>query len=542
LLTDDICASWASAGSWVLLIGRGDRPLLERAEQLGLGPQTILWRDELPRNRSGLLRLRGLAPHDHAAIVSADWSLELNPQLYKLALRLTPARQRWLIDLARDQPPRPLRASELNRGIVALPVTVAAGACEGAAAVAVAATLRRRRRSYGAARRIVGVWMNHGSAPVGGAVTHVGGILRGFAKEGFDTALVTTDPIPSALREEVGEHHLAAPLPARNRVTSDLHAMAVNRTLAAELQRVASTARPAFIYQRHFPFITAGLRVARRSGLPLVLEFNNSEVWARENWNAPSRPERLLDPLLRWSEQTVVKHADLVVAVSDQAASMAREAGARHERVVVVPNGVDIEAIDRLRANAVRSTQGGPIVGWIGSFGVWHGAEVLVEALVHLPDNVTALLIGDGGTRPACVALAKRLGVAERIEWTGALPHADAVARLAGCDLLASPHVPFRERRFFGSPTKLFEFMALGLPIVASRLEQLEEVLDDGRTAVLVAPGDPAALAHGIATVLGDRQLASRLASGARREAEARHDWVMRARQITGRLVEAGVL
>jgi glycosyltransferase involved in cell wall biosynthesis len=174
-----------------------------------------------------------------------------------------------------------------------------------------------------------------------------------------------------------------------------------------------------------------------------------------------------------------------------------------------------------------------PRIGWVGSFGSWHGAEVLVRALRELPDGVGAVLVGDGPRRESCRRLAEELGVASRIEWTGALAHRDAVGRLAACDVLASPHVPLEGGEpFFGSPTKLFEYMAIGRPIVASRLEQIGEVLEDGRTGRLVRPGEPGELAQAIREVLAMPGRGRTLGEAARREALAHHTWHHRAVEI----------
>ena len=115
------------------------------------------------------------------------------------------------------------------------------------------------------------------------------------------------------------------------------------------------------------------------------------------------------------------------------------------------------------------------------------------------------------------------------------MPHDEAIRRLAECDVLVSPHVEIPNQRFFGSPTKLFEYMAIGRPIVASRLEQLGDVLEDGATARLVTPGDERELALAIDQVLGSPDRGQALGRAARREAE-RHTWDRRARAIMDRL------
>jgi len=381
---------------------------------------------------------------------------------------------------------------------------------------------------------MLGVWVNVGSS-VGGAVTHLSGIMGGFAGLGLYTAMVTTNPIPSQLSQRVDCHQLVGPLPPRVRLTSDLYGILINKYVLSAARRVASSVTPAFVYQRHRPFLVAGLHAARAAGVPFVLEFNNSEAWAREHWNTPRAIERGFDPLLRYMERFVLEQADLVIAVSSIAAEVAEECGAEAGRVAVVPNAVDLQLIDRA-IGASDSSEPQATVGWIGTFGPWHGAEVIVQALAHLPENVTALMIGDGSTRRACIELADRLGLSGRIEWTGRLAHDEALMRLARCAVLASPHVPFRDQRFFGSPTKLFEYMALGLPVVASRLEQLAEILEDGTTAVLVEPGNATDLARGIREVLGRPDRGAALGLAAREAAEQRHTWKRRAEDIVGEL------
>src|SRR6185503_5052630 len=119
---------------------------------------------------------------------------------------------------------------------------------------------------------------------------------------------------------------------------------------------------------------------------------------------------------------------------------------------------------------------------------------------------------------------------------TGLVEQADGPPYLAACDILTSPHVPNADGTpFFGSPTKLFEYMAMGKGIVASRLDQVAEVLEDGRAAVMVTPGDPDSLARGIEALIDDPSRRERLGREARRLVIERHTW----RMHTSRIIEA---
>jgi glycosyltransferase involved in cell wall biosynthesis len=145
-------------------------------------------------------------------------------------------------------------------------------------------------------------------------------------------------------------------------------------------------------------------------------------------------------------------------------------------------------------------------------------------------------MVGDGDERSSCESLATTLGVAGRIEWTGPIARPAALRQLADCDLLVSPHVPLPDQPFFGSPTKIFEYMALSRPIVASRLGQIGDVLEDRVTARLVTPGDVGELAEVTLEVLKSEDQGRALGRAARREAEAHHTWDQRARSVLDHL------
>jgi glycogen synthase len=142
------------------------------------------------------------------------------------------------------------------------------------------------------------------------------------------------------------------------------------------------------------------------------------------------------------------------------------------------------------------------------------GVETLVEAAARMrTPGVQIVLVGDGRDRPRVEHLARRLGVAERVHVTDFVAHERVPAVLASADLLVLPS--FYEEL----GTVLVEAMQVGLPAVASRVGGVPEVVEDGVTGLLVAPGDPAALAAAMDAVLVDPDLAGRLGANALRKA-----------------------
>jgi glycosyltransferase involved in cell wall biosynthesis len=146
---------------------------------------------------------------------------------------------------------------------------------------------------------------------------------------------------------------------------------------------------------------------------------------------------------------------------------------------------------------------------------------------------VRLLMIGSGPGLAASTRIISDAGLDAHAHFTGLVAQEDAARYLAACDILASPHVPNPDGSpFFGSPTKLFEYMAMGKAIVASNLDQIGEVLRHGETAWMVPPGDADALSRGLARLVDDRNLRISLGEAARRDVLAHHTWRAHVRKI----------
>ncbi|HKR66191.1 MAG TPA: glycosyltransferase [Thermoanaerobaculia bacterium] len=180
--------------------------------------------------------------------------------------------------------------------------------------------------------------------------------------------------------------------------------------------------------------------------------------------------------LRRWSTRVVV--------VSD---ALGREYGGLHP--VTVHNGIELERFARPRV----PRSGPPRIATVSVLRPKKGIEVLLDAARRV-ENATFLIIGDGPMREEWTVLAQRLGVADRVTWAGHRRDVDAL--LAGCDLFVHPSL---DDAF---PTVLLEALAAGLPIVASRVGGIPEIVEEGVTGHLVPPGDADALARAIGDAL----------------------------------------
>jgi len=377
----------------------------------------------------------------------------------------------------------------------------------------------------------------------GGSVGHIAGVINEFARMPDAPILLSTDDIPTV--DARVRTHL---VPVREAFWNfrELPAVVMNGAFDEAIERVAGGVPIAFVYQRYSLDSYAGLRAARARQVPFVLEYNGSEIWMGRHWGRPLKHEALAERI----ERINLTRATMVVVVSRVMADDVIARGADASRVLVNPNGVDAE---RYRPNIdgrpVRTALGlgdRVVIGFIGTFGPWHGAEVLAHAFVDLrsrhPDlqsTTRLLLIGDGAGLDEVREILRRGGAGDAVSYAGLVPQADGPAHLAACDVLVSPHVPNPDGTpFFGSPTKLFEYMAMGRAIVASALDQIAEVLEDDRTARLVPPGDAGALADTLAALVRDSAARRRLGGAARARALDRHTWRQHVQRTIDRLSE----
>lgn len=377
----------------------------------------------------------------------------------------------------------------------------------------------------------------------GGSVGHIAGVLNHLGEFTGPPILLTTDTIPT-VRADI-EVHCVSPLEAFWEYP-ELPSFIMNRAFDEAADRHVGARPLACVYQRYSLNNYSGVRLAARRATPFVVEYNGSEIWMSRHWGSPLEHEALSTRI----EMLNLAAADLIVVVSQAMEDELAARGVPKEKILVNPNGVEPAVYSPdVDGSAVREQYGlggKTVIGFIGTFGPWHGAEVLAEAFGRLLEartewrgRVRLLMIGDGVRMPEVRAAIARHQIEQECVLTGLVAQADGPRYLAACDILASPHVPNADGSpFFGSPTKLFEYMAMGKGIVASDLDQIGVVLnarEDVPAAVMVVPGDVDALAAGLATLVDDPARREALGRIARQLVLERHTW----RAHTGRIVDA---
>ena len=404
-------------------------------------------------------------------------------------------------------------------------------------------------------------------APVGGSVGHTAGVIGELAGRGFSVDYASVKPLPTRRR---GAKWLKLEPPTLLAFPPELNYYPYAKFIESRISQMHRVEPWSFIYQRFSLHNFSGPLLAQRLNIPCVLEFNGSEVWASEHWGT----RLVLHDEAVAAEKAAVGSADLVITVSDELADDLRHKLVPAERILVYPNCVDPTVFDPARfkpdeitelRDRYRIPRDAFVVGFIGTFGQWHGVDFLAECIRDLVtyesdwvnrSRLHFLLIGDGAKMPLVQKILGDELIGRSMTLTGLVPQIEAPKYLACADLLVSPHVRNVDgTEFFGSPTKLFEYMAMERPILASALNQIGDVIA-GRgpkslghadhigppCGLTFKPGDSTDFRNQLKRLVEDRNLAADLARSARKEVLAHYTWHRHVDAILERMIALGLL
>lgn len=309
-------------------------------------------------------------------------------------------------------------------------------------------------------------------------------------------------------------------------------ALVLQQTLA--LRRAALAARPDVLHlfkPKGYSGLAALLLRQMHPELPLVVDTDDWEGWG--GWNDLLPYSRAAKALFAWQERDLPRRADAVTAVSRTLESQVQGFGLPAERIVYLPNGITSSEFSGLSAELPKpltqrstlNTQNLLLYTRFWEFDVRDMVAALVAIAAARP-AARLLVVGKGerGEERELLRLAERAGVAGAIDYRGWAEPASIPGLLASADLALVPMNDTLINRARGL-AKLLELMDAGLPIVAARVGQVTEYLEQGRCGLLVAPGDGGALARGALALLADPALRHRLGQAAQARARTEYSW-----------------
>lgn len=395
--------------------------------------------------------------------------------------------------------------------------------------------------------RLLYVCTDFGVPPSGtkGASVHLRAITRALAELGHEVFLLSPLDGPNeehparrllesgcpAIKDSIGplkrwllEHDLEDTL-ARELRPLVYNAWVQNRALDA-----ASRIRPDVIVERLSLLGHVGSDLAEALRVPLILEVN--ALLTEESRDFRNLQFRDLAATI---EQRVLQRADAVCAVSGPLAARIAAQGIAPGKVHVVCNGVDLAEFENLPSRsagrAALGLEGEFVVGFCGSLKVWHGVDMLLAAFAEFSkDDPSArlLIVGSGPEEQSLRRAAESLGLAGVVIFTGAVSHEAVAGLLAVMDVAVAP---FRAmEQFYFSPIKLFEYMAAGTCVIASRLGQMQEVIQDGVNGLLFEADDVSALVEVLRKARRTPEFRRSLAARAEETVRQRFTWSHAAR------------
>ena len=304
------------------------------------------------------------------------------------------------------------------------------------------------------------------------------------------------------------------------------------RDLESRLETVAEQVRPNIIHA-HSPVLNAlpALRVGKRLGIPVVYEVR--AFWEDAAVDHGTTTEGSLRyRLTRLLETRALRRANHVFTICEGLRKDIVARGIAADKVTVIPNAVDIESFELggqadAALQRLLGLQGCAVVGFIGSFYAYEGLDLLLDALPLLlrqRPEVRLLLVGGGPQEAALKAQAQRLGIADKIVFTGRVAH-DQVARYYNLiDVLAYPRHSMRLTELV-TPLKPLEAMAQGRLLVASDVGGHRELIQHAKTGWLFTAGDAQALAQAVLDLMDRRSEWPQMREAGRRFVEGERHW-----------------
>lgn len=301
----------------------------------------------------------------------------------------------------------------------------------------------------------------------------------------------------------------------------ELFEILYNLMIPFRLNKAINEEKPAFIYERYSLFMFAGVWLANKRSIPIILEVNDSVLVSRI---------RLLvfGYLAKKVERWVFTHCTGIVFVSTYFRDLAVNEFGAISKTVVCPNAAELSKFDlsRYDKDSVKKSlglEGKILCGYTGGFGQWHGIVWFVEKIIpKIKSHPTfgLLLVGDGASFNDVREVIKNAGMEHQIVLTGRVNHDDIPRYLAAMDFGILPDL-----NAYCSPMKLFESMAMAQGMVLPGSDPVKEVVIDGGTSWLFPVNDQDACIDKVMAVFGDAAQRNQVGKEARAYIERERQW-----------------
>lgn len=269
----------------------------------------------------------------------------------------------------------------------------------------------------------------------------------------------------------------------------------------------------------------------KRHGVPWIVHTEALLFHEAKN----ERKSIVLSGLARSLELRAYRECDALVCVSETLKKLVvQESGVLPEKVVVVPNGVDTDLFNPERHEPKRLFAGFT-VGFVGGLYNWQALDLLLEVLCDLRAesmDLSVVIVGDGIMYEIWQTQAQSLGIASNVIFVGRVPWVEVPQYIAGFDVCYTGQVELQVGKMYHSPLKLYEYMAMAKPVVASAFEDAQRMLHQGKIGFLFEPGSKEDIKRALTLAYQSQEQLPVMGQQARELVVAHHSWVARVKNM----------
>jgi len=359
-----------------------------------------------------------------------------------------------------------------------------------------------------------------------GPLVQLSEFVKAFRALGHELNVHAMDEEPQASRRARIKENLK---PYFARYLHEANTLRKNFSYYSRECRILKAEQPDLVFTRYKLYHLASAFAARRFHLPFVLWVDapaayEQRKYLREFFQIPGVAE--------WIERKLLERADRIILVSEESKQYLPKFSGLNGRVEVVTNGVDIERFNpSLDSKKIRVDfpEANPIVlGFVGSFAPWHGIESL-KALMSFAlssyDHACFLLVGEGPRRSELERFIQSgRWDPRRVRFTGQVEHEEVPQYLGAMDICLLPYDQGSEGFYF-SPLKLFEYLGCGKAVLAARVGQVEQVIEEGVNGLLYDSGDLDVAKAKCRRLIEEVSLRRRLGQAGRQTVLERYTW-----------------
>ncbi len=351
---------------------------------------------------------------------------------------------------------------------------------------------------------------SHRTRSADGQHVHIRELTNALSARGHD--IIMAGPASSA-RNEISAQQQAPKRRLKDLIPAPLYEAAefgYSLPAYARVKKLAAECAPDILYERYNLFFHAGTWLKQHRRMPMLLEVNAPLVDERT-----AHSNLALKSLARRSERSIWRSADKVLAVSQVLADHIIAAGVAPEKIDVIHNGVSDDFLQMRNGHAIRSQYGLDdklVLGFTGFMRSWHGVDQGIRFLARSDrKDLHLLLVGDGPAKEALQELVVELGVMSQVTFAGTIGRDALPDYIAAFDIALQPAVVS-----YASPLKLFEYMALGKPVVAPDCANIREILTQGEDGLLFDMAADGAFDQALSSLVSDCELRNRIGAAAR--------------------------